>query len=353
MITISLCMIVKNEESVLERCLSSVADVMDEIIIVDTGSTDRTKEIAKKFTDKVYDFEWVEDFSKARNYAYDLATMDYQMWLDADDIMLPEEKEKLRALKNELSEDVDMVVMKYNTNFDKDGKPILTSNRERLTKRSKNFRWQEPVHECIPLTANYLQADITITHQKEDFERTSGRNLKIYEALEQSGKPMNPRQQYYFARELKDHGQLEKAVHYFEMFLDGKAGWVEDNIATCFNLAVCYNGLGQEDKILPILIKSFEYDTPRAEICCELGYYYKRRRQYQKAIDWFFIATCLQPTNSLGFILKDYWGFIPNIELCVCYYQIDDKQKSKYYNEQAALFKPNSTAVKKNRKLFS
>ena len=66
MITISLCMIVKNEEKNLERCLSSYAPLMDEIIVVDTGSTDRTKEIAARFTEKIYDFEWINDFSKNR-----------------------------------------------------------------------------------------------------------------------------------------------------------------------------------------------------------------------------------------------------------------------------------------------
>ena len=70
MVTFSLCMIVKNEERVLERCLNSIADLMDEIIIVDTGSTDRTKEIASNYTDKIYDFEWVNDFSKARNFSF-------------------------------------------------------------------------------------------------------------------------------------------------------------------------------------------------------------------------------------------------------------------------------------------
>ena len=70
MITISLCMIVKNEEKKLERCLSSYAPLMDEIIVVDTGSTDKTKEIASRFTDKIYDFEWINDFSAARNFAF-------------------------------------------------------------------------------------------------------------------------------------------------------------------------------------------------------------------------------------------------------------------------------------------
>ena len=66
-------MIVKNEENVLKRCLDSIYDLMDEIIIVDTGSTDRTKEIAAEYTDKIYDFTWVYDFSAARNFSFSKA----------------------------------------------------------------------------------------------------------------------------------------------------------------------------------------------------------------------------------------------------------------------------------------
>ena len=77
MATVSLCMIVKNEEKILARCLDSMAGLMDEIIIVDTGSTDATKEIAARYTDKVYDFTWVYDFAAARNFAFSLASMEY------------------------------------------------------------------------------------------------------------------------------------------------------------------------------------------------------------------------------------------------------------------------------------
>ena len=94
MASISLCMIVKNEEDVLARCLESVRGFVDEIVIVDTGSQDRTRQVAEKYTDKIYDFPWDDDFSAARNYGLEKATKEYCMWLDADDVILPEEAEK-------------------------------------------------------------------------------------------------------------------------------------------------------------------------------------------------------------------------------------------------------------------
>lgn len=77
MITISLCMIVKNEERILARCLDSVKDLVDEIVIVDTGSVDATRRIAQTYTDRVYDFTWIDDFSAARNFAFSKATCEY------------------------------------------------------------------------------------------------------------------------------------------------------------------------------------------------------------------------------------------------------------------------------------
>ena len=79
-------MIVKDEESVLKRCLDSISPLVDEIIIADTGSSDATREIAALFTDKIYDFPWIDDFSAARNFSFSKASMDYIMWMDADDV---------------------------------------------------------------------------------------------------------------------------------------------------------------------------------------------------------------------------------------------------------------------------
>lgn len=96
-------MIVKNEERHIARCLDSVAGLVDEIIIVDTGSTDRTVEIASNYTSKIFSYQWKDDFSDARNYSFSKASMDYCMWMDADDILEEEEKEqaieRLRSIR--------------------------------------------------------------------------------------------------------------------------------------------------------------------------------------------------------------------------------------------------------------
>ncbi|NFN14813.1 glycosyltransferase family 2 protein, partial [Clostridium botulinum] len=84
---ITLCIIAKNEEYILEKCLIHASNFVDEIIVVDTGSTDKTKEIAYKYTKNVYDFEWCNDFAKARNFSIEKSTNDWIFVLDADEII--------------------------------------------------------------------------------------------------------------------------------------------------------------------------------------------------------------------------------------------------------------------------
>jgi len=197
--------------------------------------------------------------------------------------------------------------MKYHTHFDAHNNPILISTRERLLKREKGYVWQDPVHECIPLIGKVQYSDIEVHHKKIKHEASSTRNLEIYKNLEKSGKPFTPRQ-------------------------------------------TCYYLLGDQQKILPILLKSFIYDAPRAEICCEIGYHYKRMNNYAMALKWFQIAANLSPVDSAGFILQDYWGYIPNIESCVCACHLGDYVGAKIFNEQAATFKPDAAAIEINRK---
>ncbi len=125
---ISLCMIVKNEEEVLARCLESVQPLVDELIVADTGSDDGTLTIARNYTDLIYQIPWEDDFAKARNFAFSKATGDYIMWLDADDYISPENAKRFHALKNMLlQESPDMVMCPYDTSFDGDT-PLFTAN---------------------------------------------------------------------------------------------------------------------------------------------------------------------------------------------------------------------------------
>ncbi len=353
MITISLCMIVKNEEKVLGRCLNSVADAVEEIILVDTGSTDATKQIARTYTDRVFDFAWIDDFAAARNYAFSLATCEYQLWLDADDVLPQEEKQKLLALKQTLSSEIDIVTMKYHTHLDAKGNPILTSRRERLLRRAKNYQWQDPVHECIPLAGHILHSDIAIVHQKEQTgEALSLRNLRIYQKLEAAGRPMTPRQLYYYARELKDHQMYEKAAQYFERFLETGQGMGEDAIAACYSLGLCYRSLGQSQKVVPAFCQSFQYGTPRAEIFCEMGYHFQSLGQLDQAAHWFALALTLPIPDTLGFLLHTYWRYIPHLQLSVYYYGKGDLVKAAWHNEQAGLARPGDAIVQQNAEFY-
>jgi GT2 family glycosyltransferase len=102
---VSLTMIVRDEEANLPACLASVAGLFDELVVVDTGSTDRTAEVARSFGARVFDFVWVDDFAAARNAALARARGDYAFWLDADDRLEPEHRERLGALLDRLRPD--------------------------------------------------------------------------------------------------------------------------------------------------------------------------------------------------------------------------------------------------------
>lgn len=352
MVTISLCMIVKNEESVLARCLNSVKDIVDEIIIIDTGSTDNTKEIAKGFTNKVFDFNWINDFSAARNYSYSKATKNYILWLDADDVMMEKDKVKFKQLKKSFDKTVDIVMMKYNVGFDAQGNVTFSYFRERLSRRAANHSWFEPVHEYLQMSGKIINVDICITHRKIKAP-VQGRNMVIYQKILSEGKELTPRGLYYFARELKDNGKYDGAIEYFNKFLDSGKGWVEDNITACSDLAKCYGMKNANETSLKTMLRSFEYDTPRAEICCQIGYYYKDKGNYNQALFWFDLATKLKkPENSWGFINNDCWTYIPCLELSVCYDKLGNIKQAINYNNKAAEYKPNDPSVLYNKKYF-
>ena len=352
MVTISLCMIVKNEEEVLDRCLESVADLVDEIIVVDTGSNDKTLEIAARYTEHVLHFAWRDDFAAARNFAFDHAAMDYCMWLDADDVLLPQDREQFRQQKLTLSNSVDVVMMPYHVSFDTQGKPTFWYYRERILRNSPGYRWQGRVHEAITPGGQVVYWKAAVSHKKLR-PGDPDRNLRILEDMKESGQLTTPRHQFYYARELYDHGRFQEASQELEAFLARQDGWLENQIDACRLLAHCRYALGQEQQALTTLLRSLELDVPRAELCCEIGRHFFDRGQYATAVFWYDLAlTRPYHPESGGFILADCYDYIPFIQLCVCYDRMGDLEKAEAYNEKAGQVKPNSQAYLANRRYF-
>lgn len=353
MIEVSLCMIVKNEETVIGRCLQSVEGIFDEIIIIDTGSTDSTKEIVSQFTDKIYDFKWIDDFAAARNYSFSKATKEYVMWLDADDILKEKDVFLLKELKKTLDPSVSMVMMKYDVAFDSNGNPTFSYFRERLMKRNPNLKWEGPIHEVISPFGNVIHSEIAVSHNKIK-QNEPQRNLKIFEKMISNGILLDPRQKFYYARELYYNEKYIEAVSVFNDFLNCEDGWIENKINACKDLSDCYLSLNDSKLSLSALLKSLEYDSPRAEICCEIAKHFLGSSKIQIAIFWYKLALSQKPNyNSGGFQQLDYYDFIPTLQLCVCYDKLGDTKTAMFYNEKAAELKPNHEAVKYNREYFS
>lgn len=348
--TLSLCMIVKNEEENLERCLKNIYKVFDEIIIVDTGSDDNTITIAKKYTDKVYSYVWKDDFSKARNYGINKSTSDYFMWLDADDIINKENLEKIKKLKNEIN-DEDVFMLKYAISFDEFNNPTFEYFRERICKNNGKFLFHDFVHEAITPKGNIKYLDITIEHRKTK-ENKKGRNLLLYEK-HKNKTTFSPRQQFYYSRELYYNNKIKKAIVNFKKFLKMENAFLENKIEAHLNLSNCYLILKNFKNAKQTLFNSFMLDTPRSEILCNLGYIYKSEGNYIKAIYYFNLATKNAPNLKSGaFIQTDFYNYIPFLEMCVCYFNLKDYKSAYFYNELALKEKPLDKVCLQNKILL-
>jgi len=330
MIRISLCMIVKNEEKVLDRCLASIFDLMDEIIIVDTGSTDRTKEIAGKYTGRIYDFAWCDDFSKARNFAFENSA-------DADEVLDEENHEKFRLLKENLMPEVEIVQMYYGNqlangtvyNFDRELRP-------KLFKRLRNFVWTEPVHETVRLLPLVYDSEIEITHKPE--HNHGDRDITIFEQLLARGEALSKRLTDFYARELFVAGTKEQLIHAKDYFISIVKDSETDADRLKTALAVVVRSCFEAGDVLTMYQYAMKDAASEAssEVCCILGEYYQNRQDYEEAILWFYNAAYEQQS-----ILNiRYQREIPLEGLIACYHALSMSEQEAYYQKELSCIEP-------------
>ena len=352
MISLSLCMIVKNEEAVLDRILKPVSQVMDAILIADTGSSDRTKEIAEQYTSQVFDFPWCDDFSAPRNFLLEKVRTDYWMWLDADDVLDEENLEKLKSLKETLDPGTDVVMMEYAAGFDQSGRTTFSYFRERIMKTSRNFRWNGAVHETVIPEGNIIYSDVVIRHRKCG-KGDPDRNLRIYEKMLAGGETLEPRHQLYYGRELYYHQRYPETEAVLVEFLKNPSGWLENKIDACFVLGQCYRKMGEKKYALEAFLYSLTMDVPRAEICCEVGKIFLERELPRQAGYWYGQAlTVPSDKKKCGFFMAECHGFVPYMQLCVCYDKMGCPEQAFFFHKKAKGLKPEEPGVLYDQKYF-
>ena len=292
MISISLCMIVKNEERVLSRCLESIKDLVDEIIIVDTGSEDRTKEIAEKYTDKVYDFPWNDNFADARNFSFSKAQMDYIYCADADEVLDETNRLRFRQLKQVLLPEIDIVQMVYVNDLSNNNttENYAKEYRPKLYKRLRQFVWQDPVHESVMLEPVVYDSEVEILHKPEGLH--GARDFRVFRRAIERGERLSKKLHNMYARELLIAGASDDLIaakgFFEESYTDDRRSLDEKKEAACV-LAQVYRLEGQSDNFFKLALKDM-VTTPCAEMCLELGRYFQEKKDFEEACVWYYNA---------------------------------------------------------------
>lgn len=222
--SITLCMIVKNEANMIDRCLNSVNGIVNEIIIVDTGSTDSTKEIGENHGARIYPYQWSNNFSEARNYGLSYATGDWILWLDADEELDETDKNNLPKILGDTKANIlALPVLNYHGLTEPvDKSHLFLIYQPRLFRNHLSIKFINRIHENVHLPENIDQfienISVSIHHygylkQITDEKHKGHRNLRLLE-IELSEPSHSPWIEYHIASEYYRNDQYEKAFMY-------------------------------------------------------------------------------------------------------------------------------------------
>jgi glycosyltransferase involved in cell wall biosynthesis len=251
--TITCCMIVKNEEVFLDQCLKGVKDFVDEIVIVDTGSTDGTVEIARRYTDKVYFHPWEGSFSQARNQALGYATGDWIFQIDGDEELVPGSGEKLREAVGNAG-DADAFHVNIISTYS-NGAKTARHNFERLFRNNGVIHYEGIVHNRVEGPSKIKESKIELLHYgyNVDEKKAQEKFLRTSELLKRqiAENPDDPMPHHYLGVSYLSRGMNEEAAKESIMAID-LAERKNDNhplyLWARHNAAIAFFRLGDLDK---------------------------------------------------------------------------------------------------------
>lgn len=326
MSTISLGMIVRNEGRTLERCLESVKDHVDEIVIGLAGqSTDDTAQIARKYTDKVFDIEWTDDFSSARNRVLQEVTGEYFLWLDGDDELVVEGPSLHELIASH--PEVEAFYWGYDYAQDENDNCVCYLVRERLVKLSAGWSWSGKVHEVLlgrPDHTRLLVDSVLTRHHKPADKHDPRRNLEIlYQQLAEQEPNPDPRILSYLGSENATHGDIKEAIVHWQRFV-AVSGWDEEKYQAQHRIADCWRALGDSERARQADFAAIRIrpDWPDAYLgLAETAY---RSGQWNECIEWTKSAgTKSYPRTMLILNPRDY-DYDPLLILGLAYTQLQD-----------------------------
>ena len=311
--TISLCMIVKNEEKFLPGCLKSVVGLVDEIIVVDTGSTDRTMEIAREYKAKIYEHPWQNDFSLHRNQSISYATCDWILILDADEELDPTEHGIIKmATRRKDIDSISFVVF----NRIQHGR-IGFLNSHRMFRRGKGFKYHGIVHNQLEIKGKTLISQFKVIHHgyglsSEQMEKKGRRSeALLLKQLEESPEAIFPH--FNLAQLYRGLGEPQKSLEHARIVAE-RIG--PDNLdrrhvflMALDQIGCAHIGLEQLDEAEKTFKKALEYKNDYLDPMFNLGFMYMRQKRYQEAEEIFLRYLETRENYSPN---KEYIGLILN-----------------------------------------
>lgn len=337
---ISLCMIVKNEEKNLQNCLMAVTPFINEIVIVDTGSTDNTKEVARKFTDKIYNFKWCDDFSKARNFSIEMASNDWILILDADEVINNFDSNSILKFINN-DKNFNTVGRIEIINFLENNK-IVTERVSRLFNKNY-FHYEGIIHEQITalnaVTHSSIPVNIKVDHfgyTKELVEKTNKitRNIKLLKKAVEN----NFEDSYYHYQLGKTYyldKQHIKALYSFQRaikYMDGINYYYSEDLIVSYG----YSLLNTENFSKALELEKYDmYYGASADFNFLMGLIYMNNGKFKDSIKTFL--KCIDIKECKGEGTNSYLAYY---NIGVIYECLNLKDKSVEYYKMCKDYKP-------------